>query len=168
MPTDWCSCMRILIVEDNPQDRELLTFALQDHFKTEAKFREAHSLQDAHDYLKRGNVDCILLDLQLPDSSGIDTFLHIYTAYPHIPIVVVSHNPHLELARQMVRAGAEDYILKDYTNTTAIFRRVLFAVERSRRNRERLMSVRPTSKPPPGKEEDEIPDTLPSGRPRSG
>lgn len=150
-------CMRILIVEDNPQDRELLTYALQDHFKSEAKFREADNLTDAHEYLKRGNVDCILLDLQLPDSSGIDTFLHIYTAYPHIPIVVVSHNPHLELAKQMVRAGAEDYILKDYTNTTAIFRRVLFAVERSHRNRDRLMSHPPEIEEP-------APDTLPSGR----
>jgi len=142
----------------------LLTYALQEHFKDKAKFREASDLASAHDFLKRGNVDCILLDLQLPDSSGIDTFLHVFTAYPHIPIIVVSHNSHLELATQMVRAGAEDFILKNYTNTTAIFRRVLFAVERNNRNRKRLMSDRPTEPAPPAIEPIESsPDTLPSG-----
>lgn len=135
--------IRVLIVEDNPTDRELLVFALQDHFKTEAKFREVSDLRSAHEYLKRGNVDCIILDLQLPDSSGIDTFLHVYTAYPGIPIVIVSHNSNLELAKQMVKTGAEDFILKDFTNTVAIFRRVLFAIERNHRNRERLMSKPP-------------------------
>ena len=132
--------IRVLIVEDNPTDRELLIFALQDHFKTEAKFREVSDLRSAHEYLRRGNVDCIILDLQLPDSTGMDTFLHVYTAYPHIPIIIVSHNSNLELAKRLVRAGAEDFILKDFTNTVAIFRRVLFAIERNQRNRDRLMS----------------------------
>lgn len=133
--------MKILIVEDNPSDRELLTFALQDHFKTEAKFREAKTLQEADGYLKRGQVDCIILDLGLPDSTGLDTFLRLYTSYPHIPIVVMSQNANLKLATELIKAGAEDYILKDYTNTIAIFRRVLFAVERQERNRRRLMRV---------------------------
>jgi len=154
--------MRILIIEDNPQDRELLTFALQEHFKTEAKFREAPDLQSAHGFLSRGNVDCIILDLNLPDSSGIDTFLHVYTAYPNIPIVIVTHNSNLELAKQMVRTGAEDYILKDFTNTTVLFRRVLFAVERNQRNRSRLMSKPPATEPAPPPVDEPVPDTLPS------
>lgn len=155
--------MRILIIEDNPKDRELLIYALQEHFKSEAKFRDVSDLKSAHEYLERGNVDCILLDLQLPDSSGIDTFLHVFTAYPQIPIVIVSHNANLKLATQMVRTGAEDYIIKDYTNTTVLFRRVLFAVERGQRNRQRLMGHRPTDPAPPVVDES-IPDTLPSRR----
>ena len=133
--------VNILIVEDNSTDRELLVFTLQEHWKTEARFREAETLKAAHTYLERGGVDCILLDLQLPDSSGLDTFLRIFTSYPHIPIVVVTHNPNLELARQLIETGAEDVILKDFTNTTAVFRRVLFAPIRTRRNRRRLMAL---------------------------
>lgn len=133
--------MKILIVEDNPSDRELLTFALQDHFKTEAKFREARTLQEADSYLKHGQVDCIILDLGLPDSAGLDTFLRLYVSYPHIPIVIMSQNSSVKLATELIKAGAEDFILKDYTNTTAIFRRVLFAVERNERNRRRLMRI---------------------------
>lgn len=133
--------VNILIVEDNSTDRELLVFALQEHWKTEARFREAETLKAAHTYLERGGVDCIVLDLQLPDSTGLDTFLRIFTAYPNIPIVVVTHNPNLELAKQLVETGAEDVILKDFTNTTAIFRRVLLATVRTRRNRRRLMAL---------------------------
>jgi DNA-binding NtrC family response regulator len=133
--------VNILIVEDNSSDRELLVYALAEHFKTEARFREASTLKQAQDYLERGGVACILLDLQLPDSAGLDTFLRIYTAYPQIPIVIVTHNANLELAKQLVKTGAEDVILKDFTNTTAIFRRVLLAQERTARNRRRLMAL---------------------------
>lgn len=133
--------INILIVEDSRSDRELLTFALQDHFKTEARFREATTLKQANSYLERGSVNCILLDLQLPDSSGLDTFLRVYTAYPQTPIVVVTHNTNLELAKQLVKTGAEDVILKDFTNTTAIFRRVVLAITRTERNRKRLMAI---------------------------
>jgi len=133
--------VNILIVEDNSTDRELLVFALQEHFQAEARFREASTLKDAHDFLERGDVECVILDLQLPDSAGLDTFLRIYTSYPQIPIVIVTHNANLKLAQELVKTGAEDVILKDFTNTTAIFRRVLLAVERTERNRRRLMRV---------------------------
>lgn len=133
--------MNILVVEDSSSDRELLIFTLQEHFQEEAHFREAATLKDAHSYLERGNVDCIILDLQLPDSAGLDTFLRVYTAYPQIPIIIATHNANLELARQLVRAGAEDVILKNFTHTTAIFRRILLATERTARNRKRLMAL---------------------------
>lgn len=151
--------MRILIVEDNPQDRELLIFALQEHFKTKAKFREADNLQTAHDYLQRGGVDAVVLDLQLPDSSGMETFERVHLAYPHLPIIVATHNADLELAVSIVQQGAEDVILKDFTNTTVLFRRILFAIERGLRNRALWMT-----EPPPAPEPDEepSPDTMPS------
>lgn len=162
--------MRILIVEDNPADRELLVFALQEHFKSEAKFREVSSLEDAHEYLKRGPVDCIVLDLGLPDSSGLETFTRIYMAYPHVPIVIVSNTVNMTLAKDMIRTGAEDFILKDYTSTTMLFRRIVFAIERVKRNQRRLMTDPPpddtprvaNTSPPEGAVEDP-PDTLPSG-----
>jgi DNA-binding response OmpR family regulator len=153
--------MRILIVEDNPQDRELLIFTLQEHFKTEAKFREAQTLQVAHDYLARGGTDAIVLDLHLPDSSGLSTFTRIHRAYPHLPVIVVTNNTNLKLAVDIIRQGAEDVIVKDFTNSTELFRRILFAIERGVRNRAFLM----TDPPPPPEEvpvDEPVPETLPS------
>lgn len=124
--------MRILIVEDNPSDRELLRYLLEEHFHKEAKFREASDLKTAKAYLKRGNIDCIILDLSLPDSFGKDTFQELYDVYPHIPIVVMTHNKDRDLAVEMIKDGATDYILKDFTNKDEIFRRIIYAIEKSK------------------------------------
>jgi CheY-like chemotaxis protein len=124
--------MRILIVEDSASDRELLLELLQNNFMTEAKFREARNLASASEYLKRGDFDCVLLDLNLPDSTGWDTFDHIHRAYPEIPIVVITHNRSQRLALQLIRRGAGDVIAKDFTNPKTVFQRIQFAVERDR------------------------------------
>ena len=129
--------MRILIVEDNQADQELLLELLQDQFLQEAKFRVATSLESALSYLQRTLdeapfFDVVILDLKLPDSTGKETFRAIHRVHPKMPIVVMSHNKDPELALDLIREGAHDFILKDYTNPIAIFRRVLFAVERER------------------------------------
>ncbi len=150
--------MRILIVEDSPNDRELLLELLQEHFMTQAKFRMASNLKEAFDYLSRRRqtltsipppmqpreptpqpepvqidepyFDCVILDLQLPDSTGRDTFRALHDKYPELPIVVVSHNKDQKLALDLIQEGAQDFILKNYTHTAEVFRRVLFAVQR--------------------------------------
>jgi DNA-binding response OmpR family regulator len=125
--------MRILIVEDSPTDRELLRYLLEDQFQSEAKFREANNLATAFRYLEQGNIDCILLDLQLPDSAGKETFRKINDRFPDIPTVVMTHNKDRTLALEMIKMGAADYVLKDFTNPDDIFRRIMFAVEKHSR-----------------------------------
>ncbi len=124
---------RILIVEDSPTDRELLRYLLEDQFKNEAKFREASSLATAFRYLDQGNIDCVVLDLQLPDSAGRETFQKINERFPDIPTIVMTHNKDRALAIDMIKMGAADYVLKDYTNPDDIFRRIIFAVDRHHR-----------------------------------
>lgn len=125
--------MRILIVEDSPTDRELLRYLLEDQFQSEAKFREANNLATAFRYLEQKNIDCILLDLQLPDSAGKETFSKINDRFPDIPTVVMTHNKDRTLAIDMIKMGAADYVLKDFTNPEDIFRRIVFAVEKHHR-----------------------------------
>jgi len=124
--------MRILIVEDNPTERELLRYLLEGRFQHEAKFREASSLSMAFTYLEQRNIDCVVLDLSLPDSAGKETFEKINARYPDVPVIVMTHNKNRELALEMIKMGAADYILKDFTNEEDIFRRIVFAVEKHR------------------------------------
>ncbi len=101
--------IRILIVEDSPTDRQLLQYLLQDRFEGDAKFRVADSLAVCLDTLQREPAfDCIILDLTLPDSSGGDTFNSVFKRHPSVPIIVMTHNKDLELAKVMMATGAAD------------------------------------------------------------
>jgi len=80
-----------------------------------------------------GNVDCVILDLQLPDSAGRETFEKINERFPDVPVIVMTHNKDRNLAIEMIQAGAADYVLKDFTNEEDIFRRIVFSVEKHRR-----------------------------------
>lgn len=124
--------MKILIVEDDSIQREVLRQLLEARFQQEAKLREADNLKTAFGYLSRGDIDCVVLDLQLPDSDGRDTFLSLHDKYPEIPIVVMTNNLDRTLALDMIASGAADYLIKNFTNDEEIFRRIVFAVERLR------------------------------------
>jgi len=125
--------MKILIVEDSSTDRELLRYLLEARFANEARFSEAANLADAILTLEQGTVDCVILDLQLPDSAGKATFMRLYERYPHVPIIVMTHNKDRQLAIDMIQAGAADYIIKNFTEEEELFRRILFAIEKHSR-----------------------------------
>ena len=122
--------MKVLIVEDNKSDRELLKFMLEERFQHNTKFREASSLSTALDLLAQGDINCVLLDLHLPDSHGRETFTKIQVQYPEVPIVVMTHTQDRTLAVELVRLGAADYVTKDYTDEEGIFQRILLAIEK--------------------------------------
>lgn len=125
--------MKILIVDHDSAQREVLRHLLEARFQQQAKLRDADCLQTAFGYLARGDVDCIVLDLHLPESDGRATFLALRQQYPEVPIVVMTNNEDRSLALDMIKAGASDYLIKNYTNDEEAFRRILFAVEQQRR-----------------------------------
>lgn len=130
--------MKFLIVEDNPTDAELLRLLLEARFPRGTSYFDATSLDEAIRLLERLDFDVIILDLNLPDSVGDSTFTKLHTRFPHIPIIVLTHNKDRQLAVRMVREGAADYLLKDFhaddDNVEQIFARISFAIERHRRS----------------------------------
>ena len=128
------TALRILIVEDNPTDRELLRYLLEARLHPSSQFHEASNLQAACLQLEQGPIDCVLLDLRLPDSAGKETFSKLAEMYPSTPIIVITNTKDRELAIDMIRAGAADYMLKDYTNEEAVFQRIMFAVTKHRQS----------------------------------
>jgi CheY-like chemotaxis protein len=125
--------MQILIVEDSKQDRELMKYLLESRFQNTATFFEADSLRAALDRLSQESIDCIILDLQLPDSTGKETFERVSQKFPEVPVVVMTHNKDRELALEMIQKGAQEFVIKNYTDEEELFRRVLFAIEKHKR-----------------------------------
>jgi len=76
------------------------------------------------------NFDILLLDLSLPDSTGLNTFLSIYEQAPEIPMVILSGFDDEETAVMAVREGAQDYLVKGHVNSLLLSRSISYAIER--------------------------------------
>ena len=141
------STIRVLLVEDNPADADLIAEALAD-----AEFAEptgsifelvvADRLARAQEWLAHGDVDIVLLDLSLPDSQGFETFVRIAERAPGVPIVVLSGLDDQALAVRAVREGAQDYLVKGQVEGATLVRSIRHAIERRRAEVERSRLLR--------------------------
>jgi serine phosphatase RsbU (regulator of sigma subunit) len=94
----------------------------------------AASLLEAEARLGR-DVDCVLLDLDLPDGAGTDTVHRIRTLQPDLPVVVLTADGDHDRAGEALRAGAHDYVAKGASDGHAIARAIRHAVDRNRAER---------------------------------
>ncbi len=103
---------RILIVEDDPDQRELICEAMRIHFSGRRDL-EIVGVGTGSDCLAQrlSDFDIILLDYNLPDISGIDLLEQITGMYD-VPVVFVTGNSDISSADQAIRKGAQDYIVK--------------------------------------------------------
>src|SRR5271157_3804567 len=106
--------LKVLLIEDNPNDVILLKKYLASHGSSLLDIEVCQSLTEAKKRLGQGRpeFDVILLDLGLPDSEGLETFTGIHQQAPKIPIVVLSGLDDEEMAMRTVREGAQDYLVK--------------------------------------------------------
>jgi len=90
------------------------------------------TLQDGMLHLAENKADVVLLDLGLPDSSGVDTVKRVHAACPALPIVVVSGQDQQAVFLAAMRAGAQDYLVKNQLSGELLVRAILYARERKR------------------------------------
>lgn len=124
--------IRILLIDDDRCYCTIVATALA-HGKGPARFtvRTGGSLMEALELLDRKSFDLLLLDLGLPDSQGLDTFEKIHSAYPDIPVVIVTSLEDQQTGVEAIKKGASDYLVKNADSFSAILvRTVLYALER--------------------------------------
>ena len=124
--------LRVLAVEDNPADALLLREMLRDSAAATADVRIVPRLSAAIEVLLDGGIDCVLLDLSLPDADGLDGLAQIRTVAHEVPIIVFSGLSDERLAVQAVQAGAQDYLIKGQAESQLLARAIHYAVERKR------------------------------------
>ena len=126
--------LNILLVEDNPEDALLIREYL--HSKG-ARFdvHVSERLDEGIEALARRPFHVVLLDLALPDSTGLETFARMHLVAGAIPIVVLTAMDDEEVGLRAVQAGAEDYLVKGQIHGTLLWRSLRYAVERRRATR---------------------------------
>lgn len=125
---------KVLIVEDKIEEVELVKHHLECTDKDYYRFKveAAASLEAVLIYLREFTPDVILLDLNLTDSRGFDTFEAIHKQVPSIPIVILTCMNDESMACEAVSRGAQDYLVKPQVNPGVISRVLRYAVERKR------------------------------------
>ncbi|HEY4309700.1 MAG TPA: ATP-binding protein [Pirellulales bacterium] len=130
--------IRLLLIEDNPADVRLTREALVDSTATPLVVEHCPTLDAGLRRLTESGVDCVLLDLELPDSRGLDTFRAIHDAVPHLPVIILSSCDNDDLALRAVQAGAQDYLPKGEVTGPLLVRCVRYALERKKAQRQTM------------------------------
>lgn len=122
--------IRIAIVDDHPLVRAGLRQFLADQpdFSVVA---EAASGREALDIVRRGEVDVIVMDIAMPDQSGVDALAAIRARSPDLPVLILSGFPEAHYATTLLRQGASGYLNKDCDPDDLV--RAIRTVHRGRR-----------------------------------
>lgn len=126
--------LTILLVEDNPADRRLVRETVAETAAgggRKVEIRDCERLSEALEML-REPPDCVLLDLSLPDASGVQAVDEVRRAASHVPLVVLSGLDDEQAALAALSGGAQDYLLKGESDGRLIVRAVRYAIERKR------------------------------------
>jgi DNA-binding NarL/FixJ family response regulator len=102
---------RILIVDDHPMMREGLA-QLIEHEPDLITAAQAESAAQALEVIESSVPDLLLLDISLPDKSGLELIKDVHTLHPALPILVVSMHDESMYAERVLRAGGRGYIMK--------------------------------------------------------
>ena len=124
--------VNVLLIEDNAEHTALLTQLLSGSETTHFTLQAATTLAQGLARLRDGGFGLIILDLQLPDSDGIETFIRTIEVAPEIPLVVLSGLQDVSVAIETVQLGAQDYLVKGRFDNQVLIRSLQYAIERKR------------------------------------
>ncbi|MEC7526033.1 MAG: EAL domain-containing protein [Myxococcota bacterium] len=125
-----------LVVEDDPDDAALLVTRLR---RCGWRSQVVHRLQEARLVAGSASFDAMLVDLSLPDARGLDAVVRLRQVAPQVPLIVFSGMDDDTTARQAIRAGAHDFLVKG-KDEPRLGRALVLGVERSHYTR-RLTSL---------------------------
>ncbi|MEW5819428.1 MAG: PAS domain S-box protein, partial [Cyanobacteriota bacterium] len=124
--------LKILMIEDNPGDIRFITELLKDAKYFVYELNSAKSLSDALLLLNKHIYDLVLLDLNLPDSYGLNTYITLLEKDPNLPVILLTGLDDEELGLAAIEAGAQDYIVKGTVEINPLIRSMRYAVERKK------------------------------------
>ncbi len=119
----------ILLIEDNPGDRDLILAYLEETEKA-IQIETAGSLHEASQILGKNHFNIALLDLALPDSMGLNTLRQFKWLAPEVPTIVLTGLSDEKIGIEAIRTGAQDYLVKGHVSANLLLRSLRYAIER--------------------------------------
>jgi two-component system, NarL family, invasion response regulator UvrY len=104
--------IRVVIVDDHA----IVRAGLRQFFSEQVDLRvvgEAASGREALDLVRKGDIDVIVMDLSMPDHSGVDALAAIKAREPDLPVLILSGFPELHYATTLLKQGASGYLNKE-------------------------------------------------------
>lgn len=126
----------ILIIEDNPADAYLIKFYLSESIEILFRTDEVSTLTAGIELLGKKDYDIVLLDLELPDSSGAETLHRLVEEFPRSLIMVMTSLMNEKVGLEALRGGAQDFLVKGKFDSQTLTSSLLFAIERFKLRRE--------------------------------
>lgn len=123
--------IHLLVVEPDDHEHTSVEDLLDGSTTGEFSIARAGRLADALALLGTTVFDLVMLDLNLPDSSGVDTFVSLHTRAPHLPVLVVTSAGAEAMGRQAVEEGAQDYFVRPNLSSSLLARSLRYAVDRA-------------------------------------
>ncbi len=134
--------IKILMIEDMIEDAVIIKEMLKDNSKSSFDLNHVNRLKTGFERLFQESFDVLLLDLNLPDSWGFDTFIRTYDQAQELPIVILSGFDDEEIAVRAVSEGAQDYLIKGEIDGRILARSIYYAIERKKIEKELMKTQR--------------------------
>lgn len=123
---------RVLLIDDCEDLMRLVQYAFQKHGNGEYVLSWAKCLKDGFRELIEGGVDVVLLDLGLPESSGLISYAAVRGCAPEVPVIVMTGGDCQETEELIVAAGADDYLVKQQISGLRLVQVIQSVLERKR------------------------------------
>jgi len=122
----------VLVIEDNPGDFYLIEQMLLSSTLMIRKIYSADRISAAIELLKTHEINLVLLDLSLPDSLGINSFLQIRHVAQKMPVIILTGLMDSEIALEALKQNAQDYLVKGEFDVKLLVKSIEYSIERSR------------------------------------
>lgn len=136
--------LRVVVVDDDTIFRTLVLNALRNQAKSRDLMFDAAASEDlgsALAELRRRPTDAVIIDLTLPDSTGLDTLNQVLEEFPDVAVIVLTSDDDDQLGRAATDAGAQDFLPKHFSEPLRMLELTINAVARKRRSQRELESV---------------------------
>jgi DNA-binding response OmpR family regulator len=131
--------VRVLVVEDNQADAELLFDFLEGSESVEFDHDLVGDIEHACVALRERHYDCVVLDLALPDAKGLEGLIALQERKEDVPIVVLTGFVGT-YGKEAIRRGAQDYLNKGSITASLLERAVCYAIERHQHQAQLVMA----------------------------